>query len=140
MAGNSFVAMTQLRIAAQQPPHLAAIAPWEASSDMYRDLLMEGGIPALTFNEFIVSSLSGPGRVDDLVANALRYPLMHPVLAVQDPRLHEDHRPGIRRRRVEPHSPARHDERLAADRLPGQVASLLPRARVAGLLRPGERR
>ncbi|MGV1009851.1 MAG: CocE/NonD family hydrolase [Dermatophilaceae bacterium] len=78
MAGNSFVAMTQLRIAAQQPPHLSAIAPWEASSDMYRDLLLEGGIPALTFNEFIVSSLSGQGRVDDLVANALRYPLMHP--------------------------------------------------------------
>ncbi len=78
MAGNSMVAMTQLRIAAQQPPHLAAIAPWEASSDMYRDLLLEGGIPALTFNEFIVGSLSGQGLVDDLVANALRYPLMHP--------------------------------------------------------------
>jgi predicted acyl esterase len=78
MAGNSFVAMTQLRIAAQQPPHLAAIAPWDASSDMYRDLYLEGGIPALTFNEFVVSSLSGLGRVDDMVANAQRYPLMHP--------------------------------------------------------------
>lgn len=78
LSGNSFVAMTQLRIAAQQPPHLAAIAPWEASTDIYRDSVYEGGIPALTFNEFVVSSLTGQGRIDDQVANARRYPLMHP--------------------------------------------------------------
>lgn len=77
MSGNSMVAMTQLRIAAQQPPHLAAIAPWEASTDIYRDSIYEGGIPALSFNEFVVSSLTGNGLVDDQVANAKVYPLMH---------------------------------------------------------------
>lgn len=77
MGGNSCVAMTQFRIAAQQPPHLACIAPWEATTDIYRESLFEGGIPALTFNEFIVSSLTGPNKVDDLVAMGRRYPLMN---------------------------------------------------------------
>jgi predicted acyl esterase len=68
MSGNSAVAMTQWRIAAQVPPHLTCIAPWEGTSDIYRESVYEGGIPALTFNEFIVASVTGPGGVDDVVA------------------------------------------------------------------------
>jgi uncharacterized protein len=77
MGGNSFVAMTQLRIAAQQPPHLVCIAPWEATVDIYRESIFEGGIPALSFNEFIVASLTGPNYVEDLVEMGKRYPLMN---------------------------------------------------------------
>ncbi|RCX09934.1 hypothetical protein DFR58_13228 [Anaerobacterium chartisolvens] len=77
MSGNSCVAMTQYRIAAQQPPHLTCIAPWEATVDIYRESLYEGGVPALSFNEFIVASLTGPNLVDDLVANGRKYPLMN---------------------------------------------------------------
>ncbi len=77
MSGNSCVAMTQYRIAAQQPPHLACIAPWEATTDIYRESIYEGGIPALSFNEFIVASLTGPNGVDDQVEMARRYPLMN---------------------------------------------------------------
>lgn len=77
MGGNSFVAMTQFRIAAQQPPHLACIAPWEATCDIYRESIYEGGVPAIGFNEFIVASLTGPGLVEDLVAMARTYPLMN---------------------------------------------------------------
>lgn len=77
MGGNSCVAMTQVRIAATQPPHLACIAPWEATCDIYRESLYEGGIPALSFNEFIVSSLTGPNKIDDLVENGRHYPLMN---------------------------------------------------------------
>ena len=77
MGGNSAVAMTQIRIAAQQPPHLACIAPWEATTDIYRESIYEGGIPAIGFNEFIVASLTGPNLVDDQVAMARRYPLMN---------------------------------------------------------------
>ncbi|QOX65200.1 CocE/NonD family hydrolase [Anoxybacterium hadale] len=77
MSGNSCVAMTQIRVAAQQPPHLACIAPWEATTDIYRESIFEGGVPALSFNEFIVASLTGPSLVDDLVANAKKYPLMN---------------------------------------------------------------
>ncbi len=77
MGGNSCVAMTQLRIAATQPPHLTCIAPWEATVDTYSESLYEGGIPALSFNEFIVSSLTGPNKIDDQVENGRRYPLMN---------------------------------------------------------------
>lgn len=77
MSGNSCVAMTQWRIAAQQPPHLTCIAPWEGTSDIYRESMFEGGIPALTFNEFIVASVTGPGGVDDLVEMGKRSTLMN---------------------------------------------------------------
>jgi predicted acyl esterase len=77
MGGNSAVAMTQFRIAAQQPLHLTCIAPWEATIDIFGKSLYEGGIPALSFNEFIVSSLTGPNLIDDLVAMARRYPFMN---------------------------------------------------------------
>lgn len=77
MGGNSCVAMTQFRVAAQQPPHLTCIAPWEATTDIYRESIFEGGVPALAFNEFIVASLTGPNKIDDQVAMARQYPLMN---------------------------------------------------------------
>lgn len=77
MGGNSAVAMTQVRIAAQQPPSLCCIAPWEATVDIYRESIYEGGIPALSFNEFIVASLTGPNLIDDQVAMGRQYPLMN---------------------------------------------------------------
>ncbi|KAI8170993.1 Cocaine esterase [Colletotrichum sp. SAR 10_65] len=43
--GNSWLAMVQWVIAAQRPPSLAAIAPWEGNSDFYRDTLCRGGVP-----------------------------------------------------------------------------------------------
>ncbi|KAH7111714.1 Alpha/Beta hydrolase protein [Dactylonectria estremocensis] len=45
LAGNSWLAMVQWYIAAQQPPSLAAIAPWEGAADFYRDTLCRGGVP-----------------------------------------------------------------------------------------------
>lgn len=86
MFGNSGVAMTQYRIAAEQPPHLACIAPWEATGDLLRESLYEGGIPALGFNNFIVSSLVGPGYIDDTAAMALKYPFMNEYWADKIPK------------------------------------------------------
>ncbi|KAK7911854.1 X-Pro dipeptidyl-peptidase C-terminal non-catalytic domain-containing protein [Apiospora marii] len=43
MAGNSALAIAQWFIAAQQPPSLAAIAPWEGMGDMYREQFCRGG-------------------------------------------------------------------------------------------------
>ncbi|KAH8685169.1 putative acyl esterase [Ilyonectria robusta] len=43
MAGNSALAIAQWFIAAQQPPSLKAIAPWEGMSDMYREQFCRGG-------------------------------------------------------------------------------------------------
>lgn len=77
MSGNSAVAMTQWRIAAECPPHLVCIAPWEGTSDIYRESIYEGGIPAIAFNEFIASSISGDNAVDDPCAMARKSPLMN---------------------------------------------------------------
>ncbi|MDR1246175.1 MAG: CocE/NonD family hydrolase [Clostridiales Family XIII bacterium] len=85
MSGNSGVAMPQLRIAALQPPHLTCIAPWEQTNDIYSESIYEGGIPALSFNEFIISSITGPNLVDDLVENGRRYPLFNDYWADKVP-------------------------------------------------------
>jgi uncharacterized protein len=77
MFGNSGVAMCSYRIAAEQPPHLACIAPWEGTGDLFRESLYEGGIPALGFNSFIAGSLVGPNYVDDNSAMALKYPFFN---------------------------------------------------------------
>ena len=44
LAGISYYAMNQYQVAALQPPHLAAICPWEGASDWYRDFARHGGI------------------------------------------------------------------------------------------------
>jgi predicted acyl esterase len=44
LLGISYYASNQWRVAAQQPPHLAAIVPWEGRADDYRDGLYHGGI------------------------------------------------------------------------------------------------
>jgi len=76
MFGNSGVAMVQWRIAAEQPPHLVCIAPWEGTGDLYRESLFEGGILGM-FSEGIISSVAGLGYIDDNVAMARKYPLMN---------------------------------------------------------------
>jgi uncharacterized protein len=43
MAGNSALAISQWFVAAQQPPSLHAIAPWEGMGDMYREQFCRGG-------------------------------------------------------------------------------------------------
>ena len=44
MIGVSFGGITQLVTAARRPPHLLAIAPSSATSDLYRDVVYPGGI------------------------------------------------------------------------------------------------
>ena len=89
MCGNSGVAMVHWRIAAEQPPHLACIAPWEATGDLYREALFEGGIPALKFSDFIMASLTGEAYADDIVNMARKYPFMNEYWEDKIPRYHE---------------------------------------------------
>lgn len=77
MAGNSGVAIHQWGIAAMQPPHLKCIAPWECTTDLYRESFYEGGVPALSFNKFISAQVTGTGGVDSQVDMAQKYPLMN---------------------------------------------------------------
>ena len=46
-------------IAAEKPPHLKAIAPWEGLADYYRELMVRGGIPNTTFMEYRGSGYVG---------------------------------------------------------------------------------
>ncbi len=77
MAGSSALAISQWHIAAEQPPHLACIAPWEGMSDMYRESLYEGGIPCIQFTNFATAGACGLKGIDDQGAMAEKYPLMN---------------------------------------------------------------
>ena len=44
LCGISYYAANEWQVAALQPPHLAAIIPWEGSNDPYRDAARHGGI------------------------------------------------------------------------------------------------
>jgi predicted acyl esterase len=61
MAGGSYVGITQLLAAEQQPPHLAAIVPQVVLSDLYRDGYAHGGIPNLFFDAQYLGVQGGPG-------------------------------------------------------------------------------
>ena len=75
LAGNSWLAMSQWRTATQRPPHLAAIAPWEGLTDLYREALARGGVPRTAFPAFIRDKMYGRGRVEDPIAMLEDHPL-----------------------------------------------------------------
>ena len=75
-SGNSYLAISQWFAAAEKPPHLAAIAPWEGMSDIYRDLVLRGGIPDFPFPHRVAQSFVGKNRREDLVAEGERHPLL----------------------------------------------------------------
>ncbi|KAK5174298.1 uncharacterized protein LTR77_001378 [Saxophila tyrrhenica] len=47
--GISYYAITQWNVASLQPPHLAAMIPWEGAADYYRDTARHGGIQSNAF-------------------------------------------------------------------------------------------
>lgn len=77
MSGTSYLAISQWFTAAEQPPHLAAINPWEGLSDAYRDLSMRGGMPDLNFTKRLqVNHVSAKNTMrEDVYEEAIRYPL-----------------------------------------------------------------
>jgi len=76
--GNSWAAMAQWYIAAEKPPHLTCMAPWEGISDIYREAVCWGGMRETSFWTWIVNWVGvGPNRVEDFVAMAKKYPLMN---------------------------------------------------------------
>lgn len=77
MSGTSYLATTQWFTAAEQPPHLVAINPCEGFSDVYRDLVMRGGMPDLGFGERLRISYAGKNKREDAALEAQRFPLMN---------------------------------------------------------------
>lgn len=51
--GISWLASAHLFIAAERPPHLAAVMPLEGLSDVYRESLCRGCVPTKTFWELL---------------------------------------------------------------------------------------
>ena len=73
-AGNSWLAVAQWFAAAEQPPHLAAIAPWEGHADLFGDDMCRGGIPNPAFNSLVVAQTPGQGYIEDTPSMVLKYP------------------------------------------------------------------
>ncbi len=81
LLGVSYLAMSQWRVAALQPPSLTAICPWEGVTDLLRELPYQDGVPETSFiptwwNNRI---LRGHNRrfpvAEDFPADAARHPL-----------------------------------------------------------------
>jgi predicted acyl esterase len=77
LSGNSWLAMSQWFIAAERPPHLAAIAPWEGSADVFRSNF-QGGVIDTAFARSIFELAVGLGQIEDFQAMAEREPLLSP--------------------------------------------------------------
>ena len=77
MSGNSMLAITQYFIAAERPPHLKAIAPWEGSSDLFRETNFNDGVPCIGFVRFALMNLGGKNLVEDEAAMSEKYPLFN---------------------------------------------------------------
>ncbi|MES1971393.1 MAG: CocE/NonD family hydrolase [Pseudomonadota bacterium] len=77
MTGVSYLACIQFWAAAQRPPELAAINPWEGFTDWYREFGYHGGIPETGFapraSDNIRFSL---GRTEDTWRNMEAHPLI----------------------------------------------------------------
>jgi uncharacterized protein len=77
MSGVSYLAIVQWRAAAEHPPHLAAINPWEGVSDRYREMAYHGGIPENRFGPMWRSRRVpySHQRVEDTVTMYADHPL-----------------------------------------------------------------
>ncbi len=59
MVGISAFGTVQLHAAAEQPPHLKAIMPWNAPADFYREATHHGGIVQTFFQDLYARSMRG---------------------------------------------------------------------------------
>jgi uncharacterized protein len=76
MNGVSYLAISQYKVAALRPPHLAAICPWEGFSDVYRDFARPGGIREDGFIRLWTAGIKRGGRIDeDLREGQVHHPL-----------------------------------------------------------------
>ncbi|MCF0229290.1 MAG: CocE/NonD family hydrolase [Parasporobacterium sp.] len=73
-AGNSWLAVQQYFTAAEQPPHLTCIAPWEGHTDLLGDDMCRGGIPSPAFNNMVVAQTPGRGYIEFAPAILAKYP------------------------------------------------------------------
>ena len=75
LSGVSYLTSSQWRVAALNPPHLAAFNPWEGWSDTYREVVRHGGIPETWFWPYLAGRWGhSTTRVEDLAAETREHP------------------------------------------------------------------
>ncbi|GGM47264.1 CocE/NonD family hydrolase [Microbacterium saperdae] len=90
MTGTSYLAVSQWFTAAEQPPHLAAINPWEGVSDVYRDLVLRGGMPDTGFaRQLQEGSFFGKNLKEDILAEVEAHPLFDELWTEKVPEFDE---------------------------------------------------
>ncbi len=87
MAGNSALAIAQWYTAAENPPHLTCIAPWEGMTDIYRERIAVGGIVEGGFSQVVTSGATGEGYLENLYLTAKDYPLFNEYWEDKIPKL-----------------------------------------------------
>ena len=76
MSGVSYLAAIQYQVAPLRPPHLAAINPWEAFSDWYREFAYHGGIRETGFLPYAAANINWSLHdTEDTQGNVLAHPL-----------------------------------------------------------------
>ncbi|PVH98843.1 alpha/beta-hydrolase [Periconia macrospinosa] len=89
MAGNSALAIIQWHVASLQPPHLAAIAPWEGSGDIYREQFCRGGVFSMSnfdlITKFIIKTNNPGGGIEDMAEMYRRSPVSNAYWADKRP-------------------------------------------------------
>ena len=91
MFGASYVGYTQWTAASRRPPHLRAIAPVVATSDLHDFWIYEGGAPSLWFNMSWVIAALGPDITMNAPSPATRERLARLITAIDQL---GDHLPG----------------------------------------------
>ena len=88
LIGVSYLAWSQWRIASLNPPHLAAINPWEGVSDFYRELAYHGGVPETYFVPGLKTFMSfTTTSVEDVAAMIPEHPLYDDYWKAKNPDL-----------------------------------------------------
>jgi len=76
LSGVSYLAAIQYQVAPLKPPHLAAINPWEAFNDWYREFAYHGGIRETGFLPYATNNINWSlNQTTDTMANVLAHPL-----------------------------------------------------------------
>ena len=70
MVGISYFGTIQLPVAAEQPPHLKAIMPWNAPADFYRESTHHGGILQSFFHFLYVQRICADRSTSVTVKNS----------------------------------------------------------------------
>ena len=141
LSGVSYLAQLQWRVAELNPPHLAAINPWEGWTDSYREVATHGGIPDTHFWPSLWNRWgASKNSIEDLETEDQRASAVRRFLAKQGGGLFQDHRAGLRGRELDRSGPAyaRHVRGLQAHRVEGKISGRARPEEMGALLRAGK--